>query len=253
MTFTCSPAPLFFVISGPGGTGKTTLIREWRKIEPDLHYVPNVTTRKPRPASAVDEAGLYEFVSFEKFRALVEADYFAQWVNPSEGKYYGTPRAPLDDALTKKQDLVFDYTPQLYINLRQLYREHIVSIFVMPPSLEELRRRLETRNTESGRDLEIKYQMALQDLAFVEEHDYHVVNDDFEKTLRTLQSIRVAEKARLSRQTGVLPEYLKRARRSMLFYYDPSGTRTQRIGESEEAAAATRNGTPPAAALAACG
>lgn len=211
----------FFVVSGPGGTGKTTLIREWLKREPDLHYVANITTRKPRDPSKVCEENFFIHVSPVEFRELVEKNHFAQWVNPSPGKYYGTPRAPLDEAIEKGHDVVFDYTPQLYLNLRRRYREQVVGIFVAPPDLTELRRRLERRDTESGKELEIKYEMALQDFDFVDEHEYHVVNDDFDDALRQLQAIRVAEKAKLARQKQVLQRYMAQARTCMMFYYDP--------------------------------
>ena len=99
VSFEERPTSTFFVVSGPGGTGKTTLIKRWLRDSPDLGYVPNVTTRAPRASSAVDESGFYEFVSRQEFQEMVKAEAFAQWVNPSEGKYYGTPIKPLQEAI----------------------------------------------------------------------------------------------------------------------------------------------------------
>ncbi len=222
----------FYVLSGPGGTGKTTLIKRWLEDCPDLGYVPNVTTRKPRPASQVDESGFYEFVSREEFRGLVERDAFAQWVNPSEGKYYGTPIAPLNEAITEHRDLVFDYTPQLYINLRRQFRDQVVGIFIIPPTFSELLARLRSRGTEAGTELHIKEQMAVQDLGYIDEHHYHVVNDDLDSTLAVLKSIRVAESHRLDRMIGIRDLCQARSPRTMMFYYDPLGLRTAGIGEA---------------------
>jgi guanylate kinase len=229
ITFKPERQSLFIVLSGPGGTGKTTLIKRWRESAPDLSYVPNITTRKPRPASAVDESGFYEFVTPERFRELVEKNAFVQWVNPSKGKYYGTPIAPLHDAIARGQDVVFDYTPQLFINMRRIFRERTVGVFVIPPSLRDLAERLARRGTERGSDLKIKFQMGLQDLGYVEEHDYHVVNENIEETLEVLKSIRTAEHHRLARNASLLQRYAKIAPRTMLFYYDPLGLRVDSI------------------------
>jgi guanylate kinase len=225
-----SSESLFFVVSGPGGTGKSTLIREWRKCEPSLQYVPNVTTRKPRPASQIDETGLYSFATVDQFRRMVEADEFVQWVNPSAGKYYGTPRAPVEVAIQNGVDLVFDFTPQLFLNFRQAYRDRIVSIFLGPPSLEELRSRLEARATETGQELEIKFMMGLQDIGYVDEHDYYVVNDDPQVALAELRAIRAAEHAKMARAPHVAENYRRQAHRTMLVYYDPFNERVTSIG-----------------------
>ena len=226
-------SPVFYVLSGPGGTGKTTLIKRWLKDCPDLGYVANVTTRKPRPSSLADETGFYEFVSRDEFRRLVESDAFAQWVNPSEGKYYGTPVAPLRSAIAEGRDLVFDYTPQLYVNLRRQFKQNVVGIFVVPPTFRELLARLRSRGTESGEDLHIKQQMAVQDLGYIDEHHYHVVNDDLDATLATLKSIRLAERCRLDRIHGVQEMCRSASPRTMMFYYDPLSTRLAGIAPDQ--------------------
>ncbi|MDT0140340.1 guanylate kinase [Acidovorax sp. PRC11] len=231
VSFEERPTSTFFVVSGPGGTGKTTLIKRWLRDSPDLGYVPNVTTRAPRASSAVDESGFYEFVSRQEFQEMVKAEAFAQWVNPSEGKYYGTPIKPLQEAIVAGKDLVFDYTPQLYINLRRQFREQVVGIFVIPPTFEELLSRLERRGTERGEELYIKQQMALQDLSYVDEHEYHLVNKDLDCSLEVLKAIRTAERHRLTRLRNVGPNCKKLSPRSMMFYYDPLFERVNGIAQ----------------------
>ena len=223
-----SPKPsLFIALSGPGGTGKTTLIQKWRRQSPEIEYIPNITTRKPRPTAQIDETGLYEFVTFKRFRELVEEGAFAQWVNPSPNKYYGTPIQPLYDAIEKGCDVVLDYTPQLYINFKRKFPDRTIGIFIIPPSLRHLLERLSNRGTERGIDREIKVKMALQDLGYVGDHDYYLINDDIDETLETLKAIRRAESHRLSRHRRILSHYSEMAPHTMLFYYDPLDERLQ--------------------------
>jgi guanylate kinase len=120
---------------------------------------------------------------------------------------------------------VFDYTPQLFINLRRLFREHVVGVFIVPPSLGELRRRLHSRAGASDAQIELKYRMGVQDLAFMDEHDYLVVNDDLDQTLATLAALRQAETCRIANLRGLTEKYRTLAPRSMLFYYDLHGER----------------------------
>lgn len=223
------PGSVFLVLSGPGGTGKSSLIRMWREADPDLGYVKNVTTRTrraPDPVSGVDDDDFFEFVSREEFHRRVQAGELAQWVNPQEGYYSGTPLAPLREAVAQGRDLVFDYTPQLFLNLQRAFPEQVVGVFVAPPSLEVLRDRLAGRGSEDGAKLQLKFNMGAQDMAYVDMHDYHVTNVDLADTLTTLRSILVAEKARLRRSPNLREVYADlRDPRQMLFYYDPGYTR----------------------------
>lgn len=227
-----SPTSLFLVVSGPGGTGKSTLIQRWLREDATLGYVRNYTTRVRRPvdpASGIDDGDWFHFVSAEDFKQKVRADFFAQWVNPQKGYASGTPLAPLLEAIEEDRDLVFDYTPQLYLNLRRRFRRQVVGVFLVPPTLAELRRRLQARNADTGAKLELKLQMGVQDLAFMDEHDYVVVNDDPDHALAQLAAIRTAEKCRIERQRGMVEAYDGQWPHSMLFYYDPAGERLARI------------------------
>jgi guanylate kinase len=206
-----------FVLSGPSGTGKTSLALAMLASEPALGYTRSVTTREPRGLGEQH----YDYVSRDEFRRMVENDEFAQWIHPSFDEYYGTRRAPVAEALAQGRDLVFDYSPEGYLNLRRRYPQATVGIFVMAPSVREMDERLAGRGTENVNELALRRQMAERDFDFVDQHDYHVINDDFDVTLEILLSIRRAEKARLSRQHGALKRYSAHRRPTLLRYYDP--------------------------------
>ena len=222
---------IFYVVSGPGGTGKTTLVRRWLQDDPTLGYVRNYTTRAPRAVdeqSGVDDSDWFEFVSPAEFQRLVREDFFVQWANAAQGYASGTPVGPLHEAAEEGRDLVFDYTPQLFVNLRRLFRRHTVGIFVVPPSFGELERRLRARGADDAQ-IELKRQMGAQDLAFMDEHDYALVNDDADDALAALKAIRRAEAARIDRMDGLAERYRRLSPRAMLFYYDPWGRRIDQI------------------------
>lgn len=227
------PGSVFLVLSGPGGTGKSSLIRMWRDADPDLGYVKNVTTRTrraPDPTTGVDDDEFFDFVTRQEFARRVADGELAQWVNPQEGYYSGTPLAPLLDAVAAGKDLVFDYTPQLFLNLQRAFPEQVVGVFVAPPSLDVLRHRLAGRGSDQGDKLQLKFNMGAQDLAYVDMHDYHVTNVDLGSTLETLRSILRAEKARLRRSPNLAEIYgPMRDPRQMLFYYDPGYARLATI------------------------
>jgi len=224
------PRSVLYVISGPGGTGKSTLIRRLRQDDPGLGYVRNYTTRAPRPfdeRSGIRDEDWFSFVDTKEFQSLVREDRLVQWSHATKGYLSGTPLAPIEEAIASGEDLIFDYTPQLYMNLRQNFRALTVGIFIVPPTLGHLRRRLESRGGEDVAAM--KFEMGRQDLAFIQEHDYVVVNDDLEVTLAQLKAIRVAEKLRRTNQLGIDETYRRLAPRPMLFYYDPFGERVRDI------------------------
>lgn len=223
---------VFYVLSGPGGTGKSTLIQRWRKDDPTLGYVLNYTTRSRRPPdeqSGIDDRDWFHFIDTKEFQRLVREDFFVQWSHAAKGYLSGTPIAPLRAAIEEGRDLVFDYTPQLYLNLRRLFRRYVVGIFVVPPTLKELARRIQGRGSETSERFRMKFEMGRQDLAYMADHDYLLVNEDIETTLSVLKAIRVAEKTRMGNLEGLEAGYSRVAPNPMLFYYDPFGARVAEI------------------------
>lgn len=203
-----------FVLCGPGGVGKTSLMEAWRAAEPDLGYTISVTTREPR-----EKLENYEHVSKAEFLAMIERGEFVQWINPY-GEYFGTRHHPIREAIEAGRDMVFDYVPEGYLNLKRYYPDSTIGIFVMTPDMATMRRRLEARGTEFAAEVDIRYEMARQDFDFIDQHDYVVINDDFEETVATLRAIRTAERARVSRLIR-LP-WQRHRRPTLLRYYDVS-------------------------------
>jgi guanylate kinase len=204
---------LLLVLSGPGGVGKTSLMMEWRRRDPSLRYTTSVTTRSPRP-----KAEQYEHVGEDEFLELVEAGEFVQWIKPPGLEFYGTLRAPIEASVADGADMVFDYCPEGYLNLRRAYPDHVVGIFVMAPSLETMRDRLERRGTEADGEVDVRMDMALKDLAFIDAHDYFVVNDEFETTMATLEAIRHAEHHRAA-SNGERDRFAAIGSTALLRYY----------------------------------
>ncbi|MCP5116319.1 MAG: guanylate kinase [bacterium] len=207
-----SSESVLFVVSGPGGVGKTSLVTAWMEAEPDLLYTKSVTTRELR-----EKLANYDHIPEKTFLEMLERDEFVKWIN-RYGEYFGTLHQPIRQAITEGKDMVFDYCPEGYLNLKRYYRDHVIGIFVMAPSVDVMRERLLGRGAEHSAEREIRYQMALQDFDFVDFHEYHVVNDDFDTALAQLRAIRVAEKARVSRKKEI--PFRSMARKTLLRYYD---------------------------------
>jgi guanylate kinase len=183
---------LLFILSGPSGTGKTTLCKELVKRSPELHFSVSCTTRTPRKDEVMGRD--YVFVSLETFKAMIERGEFAEWAR-IYGNYYGTPRATIEQILSRSEDLLFDIDCQGARQLKESYPEGI-SIFVLPPSLSELAQRLEHRNTDASEAIQDRLGKARMEIDQAKDYDYLVVNEAFPETVRVLLSIIVAEKHR---------------------------------------------------------
>ena len=156
--------------------------------------------------------------SEDEFVALVARGEFIQWINPPGLEFYGTRRAPIDESLAEGADMVFDYCPEGYLNLRRAYPDDVVGIFVMAPSIETMRERLEQRGTEADGEVDVRVEMARKDFAFINSHDYVVINDDFETTMATIEAIRRTEQHRVRRSMDV-ERFAALASPALLRYY----------------------------------
>ncbi len=190
---------ILFIFSSPSGAGKTSLCRELVKFFPNLHRSISCTTRLPRPdeQDGVD----YHFLSGKEFQEKVEKGKFAEWA-PVHGYKYGSLVDVVDRCRKQGVDLVFTIDVQGANRLKEKYPE-AVSIFILPPSLEELQKRMEKRGSESPDEIRRRFEIARKEIAQKNKYDYIVVNDDFKEALKKLKSIIIAERCRTRK---MLPE-----------------------------------------------
>lgn len=191
-----------FVVSAPSGAGKTSLCREMLTIFPNLSLSISYTTR-PRRNGEQDGKDYY-FVSREGFDRMVDDGAFAEWAEV-HGNYYGTSRTILQQALEAGSDVLLDIDFQGAAQLRES-RLDGVFVFILPPSMSELRSRLEGRNTDSRDVIEQRMINARAEISQASQFDYLVVNDHFEQAVDRLRSIILAESMRTSRIIAGLPE-----------------------------------------------
>lgn len=194
---------LLFVISAPSGAGKTSLCREVIDNLGGLRHSVSYTTRAPRGG---EQDGVdYHFVSVERFEAMVAAGEFAEWAQV-HGNRYGTAIATLDAARRAGVDLLLDIDCQGAAQLKQNYR-HGVFVFILPPSYQELQRRLEGRKTDAPDVIARRLVNARGEIEAARWYDYLVVNDDFVLARTNLLAILSAERCRTSRVLGSLTEF----------------------------------------------
>lgn len=191
-----------FIIEAPSGTGKTSVIKKLMTQDNNLKFSISATTRKPREGEkdGVD----YYYISDEKYNELLEQDAFYEHVDSQYGSRYGTLRSEVDSFINVGQDVVFDMD---WVGLRQMKAkapDDVVSIYFLPPSIHELRRRLESRGTDSKETINKRMGLILEKMRHWNEYDYVVVNVDVDQTVETVREIISAERMKRVRQTGLI-------------------------------------------------
>jgi guanylate kinase len=192
---------LLIVLSSPSGAGKSTIARMLLDADDDVTMSVSATTRPKRPGE-IDDAD-YHFVDDAGFDRLIAAGEFVEWA-PVFGYRYGTPKAPVKDALRQGRDILFDIDWQGTQQLHSAMGEDLVRIFILPPSMPELERRLHERGTDSDQVIADRMQRAASEISHWAEYDYVLVNADMEKCLGKVQTIVAAERLKRSRQVGLV-------------------------------------------------
>lgn len=192
---------VLFVLSSPSGAGKSTIARKLLEAEPDLAMSVSATTRPIRPGEV--DGKDYHFVDLEKFRAMANNHEFLEWAHVF-GNRYGTPRAPVDADLDAGRDVLFDIDWQGAQQLHQIAGGDVVRVFILPPSMEELERRLRGRATDSEAVIVGRMSRAASEIAHWDGYDYVLVNDDADACFEKVRTILHAERMKRSRQTGLI-------------------------------------------------
>lgn len=190
-----------FVVSAPSGAGKTTLCQRLASEIENIRHSVSYTTRKPRKGEINDRD--YTFTDRDTFMRMAEADDFIEWAEV-HGNLYGTSKNRIEDMLVSGMDVMLDIDTQGAAQMRKL--REAVYIFIMPPSMEVLRQRIDTRMSNSPDDIDIRLRRATDEIREYKNYDYVIVNDRFEDALAGLKAIVTAERLRTAR---INPQWVK--------------------------------------------
>lgn len=190
-----------FVVSAPSGAGKTTLCQRLASEIENIRHSVSYTTRKPRKGEINDRD--YTFTDRDTFMRMAEADDFIEWAEV-HGNLYGTSKNRIEDMLVSGMDVMLDIDTQGAAQMRKL--REAVYIFIMPPSMEVLRQRIDTRMSNSPDDIDMRLRRATDEIREYKNYDYVIVNDRFEDALAGLKAIVTAERLRTAR---INPQWVK--------------------------------------------
>ena len=196
---------LMLVLSSPSGAGKTTLSRMLLEADRHIELSVSVTTR-PQRRGEVDGRD-YHFIDLARFEAMVKSAKLLEWAEVF-GHRYGTPRIPVEKALRAGRDVLFDIDWQGTQQLREKARDDLVSVFILPPSVKELERRLERRAQDSRSIIRRRMAKAAGEMSHWPEYDYVIVNHDKREAFAEVRAILAAERLKRERQIG-LSEFVR--------------------------------------------
>ena len=183
---------MLFVVSGPSGTGKGTVCKRVKK-EMEISISISMTTRKPRTGEIEGES--YYFVTHDEFRNALKRNGFLEYAQVY-GNYYGTPKAKVLEKLNAGMDVLLEIDIQGALNVKKAFPDSIL-IFLLPPSLEELEKRIVARGTETEEAIRLRLGESLRELSYVYQYDYCIINDELQDAVDAVASVIRAEHARV--------------------------------------------------------
>jgi guanylate kinase len=192
---------LLIVLSSPSGAGKTTISRMLMESDGEVTMSVSATTRPKRPGETDDVD--YHFVDDTEFDRMIQSGEFVEWA-PVFGHRYGTPKNPVKDALRAGRDILFDIDWQGTQQLQAAMGEDLVTIFILPPSMKELERRLHERGTDSQQVIDDRMARAASEISHWPEYEYVLVNTDADRCLDQVRAIVAAERLKRQRQIGLV-------------------------------------------------
>ena len=196
-----------FIISGPSGSGKDTILKEVLKKRTDIYFSISSITRDMREGEVEGEK--YHFISRKEFEEGLANEAFLEY-NKYLENYYGTPKAPIDENLALGNDVLIECDVNGAAKIREKMPE-VVSVFIMPPSFEVLKKRLSGRGTESAEQIEGRLNAALNEIARANEYDYIVVNDALETAVSDFLLVMKSQRFKLNNQKQLINEVLENA------------------------------------------
>jgi guanylate kinase len=199
------------VLSSPSGAGKTTLSRRLLDSDDEIAMSVSATTRKPRPGEVHGKD--YFFLSTEDFGIMRNKGEFLEHAKVF-GNYYGTPRKPVEEALARGHDVLFDIDWQGTQQLDETAQEDLVKVFILPPSAQDLEKRLERRAQDPADVVAARMAKASDEISHYQEYDYIIINEDIDKAFAELQAILRAERLKRRRLTG-LSNFVKQLREAL--------------------------------------
>ncbi len=186
---------LLIVVSAPSGAGKTTLCKEISRVLPNLQHSVSYTTRKPRPNET--DGVHYFFVTQEKFDKMIKDKEFAEWA-VVHGNLYGTSKKQLAEMMDGGIDVILDIDSQGAMQIKENW-ESGAFIYILPPSFDDLRRRLTERNSDATNEIKKRLENAKKEILHYKRYNYVIINDKFEKALDDLKSIITSERLKIDK------------------------------------------------------